>query len=636
MSEQSVQTKVGASEVPIGPAVPLSQFLANLARIPEAQHSPILWEDQRLRWQGGEHLSVEMYMQDLPPSATDDAILDLIYGEFVLRQEAGQMPRLEEYVQRFPKQAKQIRRLLSLHTGLAESGEIASTRSVEDGIQSGPARMPVECPKEIAGYRVIAPLDVGGQGMVYRGVHPVLGRDVVIKLGRSKLKANRTADLLFQEGRILAEMDHPGLAKIYDLKVHDDKPCLVMEFIRGRHLEQDARDRKRTPRESALLVASLARALAEVHRRGVVHGDIKPKNILIDETGKPRIVDFGLARVEDIWRQPEDDTGLRGTVSFMAPEQTQGKPPTPRTDVFALGGILYFLLVGRAPFAGTSFGEMRERAQNCDWDRTPLRERKVPARLRAVLEKALAPDQNHRQASADELADELERAVRPAVSRPWAWVGAAAAAVLVGVAAIFWSGQGDPGKNDNLDPKLTNGGPGPKKDPLPFSLHISVNKKRFDLLARLPLKKDDGLRIEARAPASMYASLFLVGDKGTIRLLASKNADDKEVPFSYPEKPNTQVALVGPGSNEFILLCCRRSTRSRKRRSAACSSTWEVGPCCLTTACWSFPPRASNFCKRAAAWATKNLASMIRRKPSARNLRPCGNSSRIASIISKA
>ena len=180
--------------------------VGELTGLPDKGSIPALWEDQRLRWGRGERAPVEAYLRALPPPIGDATLLDLIYGEFVLRQEHGEQPHPEDYVRRFPNHADAIRRQLHLHEGL--SGNSDTTLPPRPAPVEEP-QAPV--PQEVAGYRIIAPLDEGGQGSVYRGLHPVLGRDVVIKIGHEMLSPEAVESLM-QEGRILADLDHPGLA----------------------------------------------------------------------------------------------------------------------------------------------------------------------------------------------------------------------------------------------------------------------------------------------------------------------------------------------------------------------------------------------------------------------------------------
>ena len=129
---------------------------------------------------------------------------------------------------------------------------------------------------------------------------------MVLKLGRQPVGDDERASLV-AEGRLLADLEHINLVRIYDLDFHNDRPFLVMEYVHGRNLEDYARDEPVTPRRAAELVAKLAGALAMVHRRGIIHRDIKPRNILIDEAGEPRLIDFGLARLRHAWSDPSAD-----------------------------------------------------------------------------------------------------------------------------------------------------------------------------------------------------------------------------------------------------------------------------------------------------------------------------------------
>ena len=161
---------------------------------------------------------------------------------------------------------------------------------------------------------------------------------------------------IIEEGKILASLDQPHLVRVYDQDFHDDRPYLVMEYIRGRTLDQVASEGRLEPRPAAALLAKVAGAADHAHRKGVVHRDIKPRNILVDELGEPRLIDFGMAHLRHAW---SDDPGRPGgTFAFMAPEQARFDSPEeqrkvgPCSDVFALGGVLYYLLTGQVPFPG--------------------------------------------------------------------------------------------------------------------------------------------------------------------------------------------------------------------------------------------------------------------------------------------
>src|SRR5262249_28605775 len=193
-------------------------------------------------------------------------------------------------------------------------------------------------PVTIGKYRVVAPLGEGGQGQVYRVVHPGLGKDLVLKLARRPIAADAAGrGRLTAEARLRGGLGPPHPVRVVDPAPRHDRPFLVMEYPPGVHLEQYAATRRLPPRAAAALVAELARVVDLLHRRGIVHQDIKPRNILIDAAGRPRLLDFGLARRHDAWSDgPDEPSG--GTLMDMAPEQARDESGRlgPPGDTFAL------------------------------------------------------------------------------------------------------------------------------------------------------------------------------------------------------------------------------------------------------------------------------------------------------------
>ena len=211
-------------------------------------------------------------------AASEAAAVDLIYAEYLLWEEAGKSPQAEDFLRRFPQYADALRRQFDVH-------EVLSTESLLDDsrtdlfVSQQPASQ-VESPpipSMLGKYRIIERLGSGGQTEVYRAVHPTLGKDVVLKLGIPASSSDIAQDpRLIAEGRILAEIEHPNLARVYDLEFHQGRPFLVMEYLRGLNLAQYVQQNKLSPRTAAVLVAKIARALGVVHRRGVLHLDIMP------------------------------------------------------------------------------------------------------------------------------------------------------------------------------------------------------------------------------------------------------------------------------------------------------------------------------------------------------------------------
>jgi serine/threonine protein kinase len=293
-------------------------------------------------------------------------------------------------------------------------------------------------PATIGKYLVIGRFPPTGQADVFRVVHPGLAKDLVLKLSLEPVRPDGRCEII-EEGKILASLDHPHLVRVYDQDFHDDRPYLVMEYIRGRTLDQVASEGRLTPRQAAALLAKVARAADHAHRKGVVHRDIKPRNILVDELGEPRLIDFGMAHLRHAWS--DDPARPGGTFAFMAPEQARFESPEeqqkvgPRSDVFALGGVLSYLLTGQVPFPGQNWRESMDRARRYDFDRKTLDLPAIPRGLRRICLKALAPDPAERYASAAELGHALDRFAQP--RRRLGPVLSVAILILVGVVA--WS-----------------------------------------------------------------------------------------------------------------------------------------------------------------------------------------------------
>ncbi len=288
-------------------------------------------------------------------------------------------------------------------------------------------------PSAIGKYLVVGKYPPTGQAEVFRVVHMGLAKDRVLKLARDPVEIGGRSEII-EEGKILASLEHPHLVRVYDQNFLGDRPYLVMEYIRGRSLDQLSGEGLVNPRRAALLLAKVAGAVEYVHGKGIVHRDIKPKNILVDEAGEPRLIDFGMARLRHAWSDDPGPTG--GTFAFMAPEQAKFESPGeqqkvgPRSDVFALGAVLYYLLTGKAPFPGQTWNESWDRARRCDFDRALLDNPKVPRELRRICLKAMAENPSDRFASAG--------AFQKALNRYLAWPKVRA--VAAGVAAVVLLG----------------------------------------------------------------------------------------------------------------------------------------------------------------------------------------------------
>ncbi len=268
-------------------------------------------------------------------------------------------------------------------------------------------------------YLLLEQVGRGGMARVFRARDLALGREVAIKLPEGDRAMAQT--LSVAEARTAAGAVHPGIAAVYDVGSHAGSPYIVMELVPGVTLRELLRERGRLSEREALDVAlALADALAVVHARGFSHCDVKPRNVVMTPEGKPKLVDFGIARELSDAEHPGE---AFGTAAYVAPEQARGLPPGPASDVYALGTMLYEMLTGRPPFAGGTADEVV--ARRLEVDPTPPRalDPSISPPLERVVLRALARDPGRRYANAAALA----AALRGAEATPSAAWGTAAA-----------------------------------------------------------------------------------------------------------------------------------------------------------------------------------------------------------------
>ncbi len=272
-------------------------------------------------------------------------------------------------------------------------------------------------------YQPMEPLGQGGMAVVLRAWDRSLNRAVALKTLREELASKPDALRRFQrEAQTLAKLSHPNIVTVYDVIEQGGRVQLVMELVEGSPLDQ------LLPRAAAdldgcvRLLAKVARAAHYAHGHGIVHRDLKPANILVTPAGEPKVTDFGLAHLLQSGTTMTRSGVVLGTPIYMAPEQVLGRPEgiTVRTDVYALGTILYEMCTGRAPFLGESAEAVYR--QVLDEEPEPPRRRnpKVARDLETICLKAMAKEPERRYATAAELADDLERwiAREPVRARP--------------------------------------------------------------------------------------------------------------------------------------------------------------------------------------------------------------------------
>jgi serine/threonine protein kinase len=260
-------------------------------------------------------------------------------------------------------------------------------------------------------YELLEEAARGGMGVVYKARQVSLQRVVALKMIlEGQLASEDSVRRFYQEARSAAALDHPNIVPIYEIGQCDGRHFFTMAFIEGRTLTSRVRTQGvPSPAEAAALMLGIADAVAYAHRQGVIHRDLKPDNVLLDQEGRPRVTDFGLAKSMSSEAGLTSAGQIMGTPAYMAPEQAWGKVHLmgPATDVYALGGILYFLLTGRPPFDGESTMEVL--TQVTDRRPTPPREwnPNVTADLEAICLQCLEKDPANRYSSAGDLVSAL-------------------------------------------------------------------------------------------------------------------------------------------------------------------------------------------------------------------------------------
>lgn len=267
----------------------------------------------------------------------------------------------------------------------------------------------------IGKYDVVNVLGRGGMGVVYRAIDRNLGREVAIKTLTAGIEGD--AEMLarfYDEGRKTASFKHPNIVTIFELGDDHGVPYIVMELVDGRPLNQLIGSDDRMPLADRLrIIEELCSALAYAHRSNVIHRDVKPANVYVQPDGSVKLLDFGIARLEE--KKSQDLSLTRpghiiGTVPYMAPERLRDKPLDRRSDIFAAGVVLYQLVSGELPFDGDELVLMQKILNE---PHPPLSSKRagIPAFLDAIANKALAKSPNDRYQTADDMESDLASAI---------------------------------------------------------------------------------------------------------------------------------------------------------------------------------------------------------------------------------
>jgi serine/threonine-protein kinase len=293
-------------------------------------------------------------------------------------------------------------------------------------------------PKRIGKYELEEFLG-GGMSHVYKARDTVIGRTVAVKVLTPAASSDPDSSARFlREAQVAGSLAHENIMSVYDFGEEQGRPFMVMEFLRGEDLRSAMRNARTGDLANRLRIAlQVARALEYIHSRGIIHRDVKPENIHISETGAVKLVDFGIAKTQELSLTSPGIT--MGTPYYMAPEQVTGRDVTYLADVYAFGILLYELLTGIRPVSGDTVEQLFAQILHGQVDLAPLRQAGVPEPVCSLIARCVAKNPAGRPQGFAAVRRELEQALEPppAPSRRWLLPAAAILVIALFLAVYF-------------------------------------------------------------------------------------------------------------------------------------------------------------------------------------------------------
>src|SRR5262245_10337089 len=358
------------------------------------------------------------------PVPQRDERLAALLAALVEQSREGKVPDVEVAARDNPDLAIELRALWAV-AGMADDLALCDGAGSDDPTivpwspSAGGAAAPVAVSGEFGGYELLEKIGEGGMGVVYKARQKNLGRIVALKMiQRGALASNADVARFRAEAAAAAHLEHPQIVPVYEVGEQEGQPYFSMKYIAGSTLAKKLAGGPLSPRETAMLLLPVCRAIAHAHQHGIIHRDLKPSNILIDADGQPLVSDFGLAKRIDVEHSANEAqapetltrTGvILGTPSYMSPEQAAGTRGTvgPASDVYSLGAILYQCLTGRPPFQAAAAFDVVMMVLEQDPVLPRLLNPRADADLEMIALKCLQKPAELRYRSVADLADDL-------------------------------------------------------------------------------------------------------------------------------------------------------------------------------------------------------------------------------------
>lgn len=298
-------------------------------------------------------------------------------------------------------------------------------------------------PTDILNYRVVRPLGSGGMGTVYLAVNTSIDQEVAIKVLRPEVARSTTLRTLFkQEAVTLSQLNHPGIVKFLNYVERPDGVYLIMEYVKGITLE-DYISKKNgliVEKKAYPIIREILEAFAYAHSRGIVHCDIKPSNIVIQDDGHVKVMDFGIAQIVSQANAIDKQVNM-GTPSYMSPEQVYGRKVDARSDIYSIGVLIHTMLTGRPPYDTTRFTlqEIRRAVAREALPRMADFYPYVGEKIQQVVDKATAKEPDDRYVNCEEMAAAVKKAINPEpIPKPLLYGGIAAVVLVLLTAFLTW------------------------------------------------------------------------------------------------------------------------------------------------------------------------------------------------------